>query len=284
MRASAAFRQERDHRHVCRRALSSSVQCRNEETRCIARSAFCSWERVEGGSGHSGRGESCWRRNDCKSGLACINGVCTLNDFEIETTAKPCDLIECTVDANFCDEPSSYCDDLASNCELGYAYACSQYNSECVCRAGCSENRCVFRCSRDSDCLVGTCVDGGCVQCSRDGDCSGDRVCDSGTCVAGCSSNRDCPYLHTCRNGRCIETGCTTDRECIALSDNPRALCDQGECTIPCENDAECNLGGYRFQDCIEGRCVYVDCETDEECRIFLDIRPGSNSTAVCHP
>lgn len=238
----------------------------------------------EGGSGHSMRGESCRWRNDCQAGLACINGICTMNDFNVSPTAKSCDLIECSADADCCDDPPAFCDQLQSDCEAGDTFSCTQYDQNCVCNDACVENRCVFRCADDSECFGGTCVAGSCVQCASDDDCSGDRVCDSGTCVNGCSSNRDCPYLHSCQENRCVETGCTTHRECIALTNNPRALCVQetGECTSPCANDAECNPLGYRFQECVDGSCVYVGCETDEECRIFLDVTPGSSSSAIC--
>lgn len=235
----------------------------------------------DGGSGHSGRGESCRWRNDCSSGLACVNSVCTLNDFDVSTTAKSCDLIECSADEDCC-ELSPFCENLADSCEAGDAFSCSRYETECVCNEACRDNRCVFQCTSDTDCFGGACVGGTCVNCQNDSDCSGDRVCDAGSCVNGCVSTSDCPYLHSCDQGRCVETGCTTDRECIALSNNPRALCVDSECTSPCENDAECNSGRYRFQECVDGSCVYVGCDTDEECRIFLAVPPGSGASALC--
>lgn len=236
----------------------------------------------DGGGGLSGRGESCRWRNDCQGGLACVNNICTLNDFNVAMTAKSCDLIECTADGDCCGELPSFCVDLQAQCEAGDTFACSQFDDNCVCNDACVENRCVFRCTTDSDCVGGTCAGGTCVDCTTDDDCFGDQVCDTGSCVSGCSSTRDCPYLHACQEGRCVETGCTNARECIALTGNPRALCVDAECTSPCTNDAECNGGSYRFQDCIDGSCVYVGCETDEECRIFLDVSPGSSSSAVC--
>lgn len=236
----------------------------------------------DGGSGFSGRGESCRWRNDCQAGLACVNDVCTLNDFSITTTAKSCDLIECTTDADCCDEPSSYCMSLEADCRAGDTFSCMEYDRSCACRRACDANRCVSHCTSDADCFGGTCAAGSCVECTTDDDCFGDYVCDSGSCVAGCGSNRDCPYLHRCETGRCVEAGCTTDRECIALTGNPSSVCSDSECTTPCTNDAECNPGGYRFQDCVSGSCVYVGCETDEECRIFLDVSPGSSTSAVC--
>lgn len=233
--------------------------------------------------GSSGRGESCRARNDCASGLRCINNICALNDFSIEPTALSCDLIECVADGDCCPEPPPSCTSLERDCTAGDTFACDEFDRSCRCRRSCQESRCVFSCATDPDCGFGsTCVAGLCVECSSDGECGGDRVCRVGQCVSACSSNSDCPYFHTCTGGECVETGCTTDRECIAATSNPRATCTEGECSAPCESDAQCNVSGYSFQACTDGQCVYVGCETDEECRIFLRITPGSMSSAVC--
>jgi hypothetical protein len=232
--------------------------------------------------GSSGRGESCRARNDCANGLACVNMVCTLNDFEVSTTAMSCDLIECTADPECCPEPSSFCQTLEAQCRAGDAIACSDFDDNCVCNNVCQENRCVFQCTDNFQCPSGMCVAGSCVECMTNDDCFGDDICNAGACVTGCSSSRDCPYLHTCTAGQCVETGCTTDRECIALTDNPRSICREAVCTTPCSNDAECNGGEYRFQACIDSQCTYVGCETDEECRIYLNIPIGSDFSAVC--
>lgn len=238
----------------------------------------------EGGSGYSNRGESCRWRNDCKSGLACIGGVCTQNDFPIEMTAKSCDLIECSTDQDCCDPDDfpSTCPEWDELCEGGDEFACDNYDTFCVCRERCREDRCVFHCTSDSDCGIGSCVAGRCVLCEVDDDCDTNEVCDDGFCEPACTTRNDCPYFHDCQAGRCVETGCDTDRECVAYTGNPRALCREGECKLPCENDAECNAFGYDFMDCVEGECVYVGCDSDEECRIRLDLPPGSSVTAVC--
>ncbi len=236
------------------------------------------------GGGGSGRGESCRARNDCAGGLHCINDICTLSDFSVATTTKSCDLIECSVDADCCTSPSSsFCDNLQMNCSAGDSFSCQQYESECACHRGCSaDNRCVSTCTMDSDCAGGRCVSGSCVECMADSDCGGNRSCNMGTCVSGCTTNSECPYFNTCMSGTCVETGCTADHECIASTGNPRAVCVDSKCSAPCESDAECNVAGYRFQACQSGQCVYVGCQTDEECRIFLDVTPGSSSSAVC--
>lgn len=233
--------------------------------------------------GGSGRGESCRARNDCRSGLRCINDICTLNDFDVAPSTLSCDLIECTADGDCCGDPPDFCAGLERDCAAGSTFACDEFDASCVCRRSCAENRCIFTCASDADCgFGGTCSGGTCVECSTDSDCFGGRMCRSGSCVSGCTSNSDCPYFHSCTAGECVETGCTTDRECIAISDNPRAICVEAECSAPCESDADCNVGGYRFQACERGQCTYIGCETDEECRIFLGVPPGSDSSAIC--
>lgn len=230
----------------------------------------------------SGRGESCRARNDCAGGLHCINNVCTLNDFDVEPSATSCDLIECSVDADCCGELSSFCLSLQEDCSLGDTFACDDFDRNCRCREGCRENRCIPTCATDADCFGGSCMAGTCVNCVTDTDCFEGAVCRSGACVEACASNADCPYFHSCEAGECVETGCITDRECIAFTDNPRAVCVDGECSAPCESDAQCNLGGYQFQSCEGGQCRYIGCQTDEECRIFLDVRPGDGTYAIC--
>lgn len=217
-------------------------------------------------SSGSGRGESCRARNDCTDGLRCISNVCVQQDFDIAQSAKSCERVECNVDADCCDdvEPGG------------------------TCNRGCENSLCVFRCTMDFECGGGFCMAGRCASCRTDADCGTGNACRQGLCEERCESNADCPYLNTCTAGECIETGCTTNRECVALSDNPRAVCVPDEvsgirkCLLPCESDAECNPGGYRFQQCDAGRCIYVGCETEEECRIYLDLSPGSELRAVC--
>lgn len=249
----------------------------------LALSALASLFMTACNAGGSGRGESCRARNDCSDGLRCINNVCTQNDFDVSTTAQSCDLIECTGDADCCEEPPASCPRLQEDCrDFGDMFACDEFDRICVCRQGCEENRCVSRCNSDADCFGFSCVAGSCVECMTDDDCFGEQTCSGGSCVSGCTADADCPYFNTCMAGECVETGCTNDRECIAASDNPRAICVESACSAPCESDADCNPGGYRFQACEEGQCMYVGCETNEECRIFLSIPPGSETRAVC--
>ena len=48
------------------------------------------------------RGESCQVRNDCNKGLHCIQQRCVKAEYDISTTAKECNLVECAGDADCC--------------------------------------------------------------------------------------------------------------------------------------------------------------------------------------
>src|SRR4051812_39675504 len=53
------------------------------------------------------RGENCQARNDCQSGLACLNGICGTNEFSIDVAVKQCDRIECATTDDCCgDKPT----------------------------------------------------------------------------------------------------------------------------------------------------------------------------------
>ena len=237
------------------------------------------------------RGESCEFRNDCEAHLACVNEVCILNDYEVPPTAHDCRVIECA-DADDCCARARppQCDQLEADCAAGDQFACNQAQQLCGCDDwACEDNVCSFRvtCANDADCpgQLPQCVDRLCRQCASDADCVvfGGGTCDpTGTCLPRCSSRTDCPYFHDCQDGVCVETGCLDDRECMAFLRSPLAICTSGVCSLRCETDAECNPNGYAFQACVDGQCAYQGCNTAEECRIFLQVPPGSDVEVVC--
>lgn len=280
------------------------------------------------------RGESCQARNDCQSDLACFNGICTENDFNIAVGAKQCFRIECSEKADCCGEgPPADCDNQESICSQPYAEPgcsssyitcasdddCSDYAGQscstsgyCTCdlnpdydpssdicttdicspcNLDCVDEMCVAVCESDDDC-AGTslpfCDSGTCVRCTQDDDCTGaDEKCMAGACVAPCKQNEQCPLFNECDadTGECKYVGCTDDHECqfayeangnqdarsALCVDNPLAgQAGQPEkvCRVPCVSDAECG----RRELCDNGSCVYMGCESDEECRAQLGL------------
>jgi hypothetical protein len=217
-----------------------------------------------GGNGGGGRGESCNARNDCASGLACINHVCSQNDFNLSVDAKSCDIVECQTTMD----------------------CCANYHGPAPCPLTCDNmNRCITMqtCMMDSDCFVvglAKCNMGTCVECVADMDChNANAKCVANKCNNGCTHNEECALFQSCQNGACMDTGCTSDRECYFATTNPLAKCANMKCTVPCENDAECG----DFQACQSGNCVFVGCMTDEECRVYLKLtNDTSGRKAVC--
>ncbi|MEM9691036.1 MAG: hypothetical protein AAGA56_00695 [Myxococcota bacterium] len=231
----------------------------------------------------STRGESCRARNDCADDLRCVNNICSQDDFAVATTAKNCDLIECTAPADCCNPPAN-CAQLEQQCNIDGpgSLACQQFEAQCECNFRCEADRCIPTCVDDFDCPAGTCVNGTCAGCMDANDCGIGQSCVGGQCVTGCTGTQDCPYFSTCTDGQCVEVGCQTDRECAASTENGLATCVDGECSAPCTSDAECNPGGYRFQACVDSQCVYVGCDSNEECRIFLQVPVGSPQQVIC--
>ena len=94
--------------------------------------------------GRGERGESCQARNDCGGGLACVNGICSKNDFEISVNAKHCDRVECEEDEDCCgDRPRqapSKCNNRTSVCLTPTVDDC--YTTTCTSDSECGEGAC----------------------------------------------------------------------------------------------------------------------------------------------
>ena len=73
--------------------------------------------------------------------------------------------------------------------------------------------------------------------------------------IAGCSNNKDCPYMHTCINGKCI----------AILPGIPSEKTVSG-----CSNDNDCP-GGQR---CVNGTCQTITSRMQELAGIERDIEP----------
>ena len=237
----------------------------------------------------SNRGEACRVTGDCAGGLACAplsqgGGVCVTGQFHVEPTAKQCVVEQCTVTSDCCN-PSleGSCAALQQSClaDAGAVseQACQQYRAQCGCDNGtllCDNGTCVSRCELDQDCSgIGSaprCSGGKCVQCTADTDCPDNGLCNGGTCQPLCGADGDCAGFDRCVSGRCIASGCQTDRECIAATLNVDAKCKtDGKCIVPCESDLECgNPTGYNFFSCIEKECTYVGCVSDKDCRLLI--------------
>jgi hypothetical protein len=232
------------------------------------------------------RGESCQARNDCKEGLACVRNTCVLNDYAISASSGQCSRIECE-DTEECCQLDAQCQEYDDACKGGDASACDYFEALCTCNEQCIDKQCqeVSTCADDTECGQGTCSDAGvCVECTGDDECFGGEQCVQGRCKEGCKTDANCPLFHACDQGECVEQDCQNDRECVLFTEDGDATCTDGECIVPCTNDAECNDGNNGFFEiCEDQRCIFVGCETDHECRIALDMKNTDGSfRAVC--
>ncbi len=248
----------------------------------------------------SRKGEACQVSGDCLPGLGCAplpsctggttgpcgsGGVCVVANFNVSVTAKECVISECSVAADCCPTPPSNCASLLTLCNAdagaSSTAACVQYQTQCVCdntRRDCQSDRCITHCSSDVDCVTTggapKCSAGTCVQCASDSDCgsAGTLSCLNGKCQAPCQGDGDCPGFERCLDQKCVESGCQTDRECIAATRNVESTCGtDGKCIVPCQTDLECGSPtSYSFFSCINNQCIYTGCQSDKDCRLLL--------------
>jgi len=234
----------------------------------------------------SQKGETCQTTNDCAGGLSCIPattgpsggvGVCVTGEFKIAQTTKECAVIQCAQPVDCCPTPPPSCQLLQAACADAGAtsFACEEYDAECKCDASrydCTDGQCKGRCQADTDCGAGKCSGGRCVQCVDDSTCTNGKTCVNGACQAPCTSDGDCPAFNRCNAGKCVDSGCKSDRECVAATRNVEATCGtDGKCIIPCQTDLECGSPkAYQFYSCINRQCVYVGCASDKDCELYL--------------
>jgi hypothetical protein len=247
------------------------------------------------------RGEACQARNDCQDGLACINGVCSKNDFDLSVSAKHCDRVECQVTGDCCgDKPTeapAKCAARASVCDTPNLPGCNQVaactdDGDCdggVCQPGRCSNS-LGMCTSDTQC-ADTCLSGFCAisfqQCS-------DRLpCPSGVCqnrACDCSNpdyNRFDPICQDpdCADVcvlKCEDERCVPDNSCEEASDCFRQnlqICDAGRC-VECVDDEDCDTG--MGESCSPGGRCDKPCESNEECPFFHECQSGECVETGC--
>lgn len=247
------------------------------------------------------RGENCQARNDCVSGLACLNGICAKNEFNIEVTAKQCTRVECKTDDDCCGGRAT----VAPKKCAGRDEICTKPTL-----TGCVQTACTSdaTCQGGAPCM-GTCTGQGQtgMACSTVGDCTPvTNTCvinpgfTSGTCSAtfnfcdaitpcatptvSCTAkscrcqnpaydptdpictDTDCEdiCLLRCQDSLCLQDkSCKADAECLAVG---LKLCDSGRC-VQCLADSDCDEKNNETCD-DAGRC-HKPCTQNEECGLF---------------
>lgn len=252
------------------------------------------------------RGEACQARNDCASGLACVNFICSKNDFQISVTAKHCDRIDCSVDQDCCgDRPLTAPTKCASRDSLctPYIATCLPFsNDTCTSDATCGGGSCLGYCTNTFDdctapadcsdtCIVtvngGTCAQSG-NFCTTSADCSG--TCTSRNCACDNAlydpinvicDDPDCIDICTlrCNEERCVrDTSCAMDSDCFI---NGLQHCTTGGQCVECEAATEATDCTGEGEECRDNVCV-VPCMKNEECPLFHQCQAGDCVPTGC--
>jgi hypothetical protein len=233
-------------------------------------------------------GDACTDSAGCAAGLACVRGVCSGSENGLVPTGKECVVIACRAPADCCPKPSSSCSYYEQQCTAGVTSYCTLFDSQCVCKESdwsCVNDQCKYApaCGPNDTCAQArVCVDSLCVECATDADCAAGRHCVANACVIACTRDEQCALFHRCEASSCVWVGCSTDRECITLTNDPLAACLDGNCRASCVSDGDCNPDGFDGSVCYEGYCQPMGCETDDECRISLSGQLTGNKEAEC--
>jgi hypothetical protein len=241
------------------------------------------------------RNELCQARNDCEDGLACLGGVCSKNNFNLDVTARQCDRVDCSEDADCCGDrpmnPPAKCKDRAvlcspllpdctndgnvctsatsctggGTCEPG---TCSLLGTSCETSAECHDtcNPATLSCRYSfANCTVAT-QD---VDCYQAGTCSTRFCsCDNPEYEPGnpICTDPDCLPSAVCTL-RCDEERCVQDNSCEEDLDCPTIapICDGGTC-VQCTRDSDCDED--EDETCVSAVC-HKPCKVNEECGLF---------------
>lgn len=264
------------------------------------------------------RGTSCQAKNDCGSGLSCINGICNFASFDVDSTQKECYRVDCATTADCCgDKPieaptkcrtrDNFCNPSLVGCEaFGSCTSAADCNGGSCAGLDCSYTG--LNCYDNDDCEQDECVlpsvglgGSGVGYCSLSFDsCTSNDDCfQTNTCTGfgNCScanpeydpsepicSDPDCDSVCTkvCENELCVDdTSCEVDTDCVGTG--IRTLCEAGEC-VECLVDTDCNSTLDDEDDldvCRAGLCV-TPCKGNSECPMFSECQEGECTYVGC--
>jgi len=229
-------------------------------------------------------GESCTSRADCAPGLACFSGRCVQGSVGLEPTGKECVIIQCREALDCCPEPPSACATLEADCLANPgSSSCTSFDLNCVCDESsydCTDNQCVFiQCRQPVDCCPipsSSCptLEADCDLDPESSSCTSFEalcVCDGSTydcreniCQSrrACTSDTSCLTTEVCdvAEGYCV--GCLADADC-----GEGGTCVNNVCTAGCQGDEDCPF----FNQCMDGECIEVGCQTDRECKVYTN-------------
>jgi hypothetical protein len=253
-------------------------------------------------------GKSCFAEctdaDDCcelPTELHATLGAKSCAEIDVLLADADCDAPD-TVTSPLCFARSVYCDcsDSQWECTAGQ---CS-YEADCTADGLVVEGCATF--SRSGRALTATCDVGGTdptdkckvavsgeALCTDDVDCDGLAVTDDATdtcvedecvcyqqfaCLRRCQEDLDCGFGKRCDAGSdvCVPAGtCMSNVTCQLQMGDYRAECVEGACTMPCDQDIDCNMGltgGALSMVCDEGACKAIGCTDHSECQNLTDV------------
>lgn len=204
-----------------------------------------------------------------------------------------------SVSSPLCFAMDTYCDCASGTTTWQCTAGQCIYNGACATDGLVVDGCATF--SRSGRALTATCdatgtercrVPAGDAFCDTDADCKGKMVTDDNTdlcienecacyqhasCLRKCVEDLDCAYGKVCGDDDvCIPAGtCTSNVTCQLQMGDYRATCVQGACTMPCDQDIDCNMGltgGALSMVCDGGSCKPIGCTDDSECQNATDV------------
>ncbi len=131
-------------------------------------------------------------------------------------------------------------------------------------------------CTSAAQCNGQLCTSGHCVACTGNAQCGVGKVCVSGRCQTGCTTNSNCtPPTGTCNTALHVCVGCLTNSQCSGAT----PICTSGTCTA-CTSSTQCSNGLL----CISGSCVaFSGCTSNSQCSGVLPFcNLSTNSCVEC--
>lgn len=232
------FRVECEEQADCcgTKLLTAPARCREQATLCTPTLPGCS------------QGDFCTSDASCTGGGVCAGGFRSCGYTGLSCSdALPCE-------ANFCDVPGGLGGGVQGTCSLSFQV-----------------------CDGDEDCFSNACGSGSC-DCTNpeqdltnpictDEECENvcTKVCMNELCVEDTACEDDIECFGTrdmCDAGACVECKVTADCDDELDEEDDLDECREGTCVTPCEYDTECPF----FNVCEEGSCVYIGCQSNNEC------------------
>jgi len=223
----------------------------------------------------------CYRDSECENaddrcGLECLNCKTAANASEGHcNTAGKCVITACNDGYHLSEKDGKF------TCNLDTINACGSSDNNCTALDGWAAGEC-----KQGNCHAAVCSEGYHLK-SEEGMSIEFDVCVVDNVKVCGSEKADCTELLGWKEGACVDGQCQVT-QCIADS----YLCLNDNACVNGRGNAEaCGVNGAACQrclganeDCIEGKCVEVECRHANDCTIFRGVVSMACSLGKCLP